>query len=245
MLRNDICPRCRRIVDISLRDAPVWDSEKCVWVHGHCQQLILQRRIDEAHKKARRGTLTIEEATQTKDDEMELLGLREMAKHQNHTTRSDISAYLSGAFQRNDFDGNKCIIHTGETSSKDKFIDSSTKIFSNKDPRFIDITIFRNIDQNLIEQERIKSRKKIEEGFKRLALKNPGLMKKLGYKEEVIKEVIMELSGGEEIKMLPGKYQRSPYARYVCGEITLEEMRALEEQDDIAGRKRKWITEAK
>jgi hypothetical protein len=235
MPRNDICSRCRRIVD--LRDDAIWDNEKAVWVHGHCQELILERRIEDAHKKARKGTLTIEEAAQLKDDEMELLGLRESAKHQNHATTKVLRENLAGVFQPTEFDGRKLIIHAGETPKKDMVRDSSAKIFSNKDSRFVDIALFRNEDQKLIEQERAKSHKKIEEGIKRWALKDPGILKAIGYPDEDI----LALIGEEKVKMLPASatgerqiplHTPSPYVRYVRGEITYEEIKALEGPHD-------------
>jgi hypothetical protein len=231
MPRNDICPRCRRIVD--LRDDAVWDNEKALWVHGICQQLILERRIEDAQKKARKGTLTIEEATQRKDDEMELLGLRESAKHQSNTMTREIRESLGGIFLPKEFDGKKLMIHAGETLKKDMSTDSSTKIFSKKDPRYVDITLLRKTDQKLIEQERARSRKKIEEGIKRWALKDPGILKAIGYPDEDI----LALIGEEKVKMLPVSateerqiplHTPSLYSRYARGEITYEEMKALE-----------------
>jgi Zn-finger protein len=223
LARSDLCPRCKRVVEISIEGPidvqnPIWDAEKCTWVHNRCQQIILSQKIEAAKKKARKGTLTIEEAEQAKEAEAELQWLKE------RNTESKVTKRIGSVMS------------------------SISPIFSNRDPRFVDIGALsiqaRKGSRNILEQDRIRARKRIEEGLKRLALTKPHIMMRLGYPGEVIKQ----LADGEGIKMLPpaelGNYH-SPYARFVRGEITSEEMRALEEQDDIAGRKRKWITEAK
>jgi hypothetical protein len=196
------------VVEININSSidvenPVWDAQKCTWVHNQCQQIILSQKIEEAKKKARRGTLTIEEAEEAKEAEAELQFLKE------RNTESEVTKRIGSVMS------------------------SISPIFSNRDPRFVDIGALsiqaRKGSRNILKQDRIRARKRIEEGLKRLALTKPYILRRLGFPGEVIKE----LTDGEGIKMLPEAVvgnEHSPYYRFVQGEITLEEMRALEER---------------
>jgi len=105
---SEKCPYCKRL--ISWDDA-IWDAERQRFYHQSCIIARLSRRVEELKKKAKRGTITLEEAEEGKLLDLELKGWREIEARPKRPEEN--------------------LLH--------KALASTAPVFSNKDPRYIDV----------------------------------------------------------------------------------------------------------
>jgi len=105
---SEKCPYCKRLISW---DDTVWDVERQRYYHQSCIIARLSRRVEELKKKAKRGTITLEEAEEGKLLDLELKGWKEIEARPK----------------------------SSDAKLLQKALASKTPVFSKKDPRYIDV----------------------------------------------------------------------------------------------------------